>query len=548
MEARLNEEGVWELPPLEDILAKGGHIWMQNGFSEKKRAQRREQATGEYKLYQRVVEQWRQGISYHFIGKEVGKADTVVRAWIEKHQLPNILAGIVYKKRKGKKIDIPDVPNNDLLRVIGVCLATTRHHGVYKQRWTYEKSDPADPALEYARRTLTAAFGESSFHEHVKRTLKKTDIFYQIIFQSIAFFEYYNAATRDSTQVPLKQMPILETRLAFVEGFCQGSLTVENEHRRGRYETPAPTGLVIIKKTTPEGVSILEQVAILLNDLGCYPYVGIHPHMSILQITDPDDVTRLLAYGCVPASCRTAAEMIAAGTTGRRIKGQHVILQAHDATWALPKGLTPEVIAQKQEIAAHYGVSMNLVGEWYRDDSTPHIVHRRDRLEELRKKQGWKPAAQPPRLHAVDDEVVAFLQTTTKNEPMDRYIAQRYSPENVTFYAFVLQRAQIEKEQWSRWLMLPEEVLNTRLDRVAPITVTTNGTTYQLGWHALRNYCQIEGFRPYTSPADEWRSHLRRIRNCLPERLIQGQTRYVHDGLTFEIVEEEGKGRVVNIR
>ncbi|MDO8642772.1 MAG: hypothetical protein Q7R76_04275 [Candidatus Woesearchaeota archaeon] len=547
MEARLTEEGVWELPPLEEILVQGDQMWVQNGFSEKKRGQRREQVTEEYELYQRVVALWQQGISYHFIGKKVGKKGTVIRDWIGKHKLPNILAGIAYKKRRGRRIDIPEVPSNDLLRVIALCLATTRHNDVYKKRWTYEKNDPADPALEYARTVLTTAFGKGSFHEHVKGTVKKDYLFYQIIFQSVAFFEYYNAVTQNSTSLPWEQMPTLEAKLAFAEAYCQGSLTVENEYRRARQQAPTPTGVVIIKKTTPENVSILEQVALLLNDVGCYPYVGVLDKLTLLQITDPDDVTRLLAYDVVPAACLSAAEKIAIGKTGRRIKGQHMILQAHQATRALPQGLTPDVIEQKQEIADRYGIQMNMVGEWYRDDSTPRVVHRHAILGELRKKHRREPVPEPPRLHAIDNVVRRFLQTTPKNEPMCRYSAQRYSHEDATFYAFAFQRGQIEKEHWTRLLMLPEEVLHARLDRTTPITVTTNGTTYQLGWHALREYCRIEGFRPYASPADEWRSHLRTIRNCLPEHVTPEQTSYRHDGLTFTLAREGDMVKVTSI-
>lgn len=543
MEARLNEEGVWELPPLENILAKGGHIWMQNGFSEKKRAQRREQATGEYELYQRVVEQWRQGISYHFIGKEVGKADTVIRAWIERHQLPNILAGIVYKKRQGKKMNIPDVPNNDLLRVIGLCLATTRHHDMYKQRWTYEKNDPKHPALDYARDVLTAAFGEGSFHEHVKRTVKKPEIFYQIIFQSVAFFEYYNEVTGENTRVPLTQMPTLEARLAFVEGFCQGSVTVENEHRRGRYETPAPTGLVIIKKTTPEGVSILEQVALLLYERGCYPHVGVHNNMSVLQITDPDDARWLLEHGCVPASCTAAAEMIASSATGRRIRGQHVYLQAYEETVALPEGLTPDVIAKKKEIAARYNVPMNLIGEWHRGDSIPRIVHRRRLLESMRKRHDWEPES--PHQQATDDEPAA--PATLEKAPHHQYKTPRYTTEDKKLYSFALERSRNGGEL-SHLLRLPEKALHEHLDRIAPVTMTANGTTYQLSWQALRDYCRRERFQPYGASGEEWREHLRTIRDCLPQHLRPEKTTYQRDGFTFTMEPTEDKVVVTGIR
>jgi len=547
MKARLTEEGVWELPPLEEILVQGDQMWVQNGYPENKRTQRRKQVTVEYELYQRVVALWRHDISYHFIGKEVNKKGTIVRHWIENHKLPNVIAGIVYKARHREKIVIPEKPDNDILRVIAFCLAATRNHNVYKKRFTYEKDTPAHPALEYARRILAAAFGDGCFHEYVKQSLKKKEVSYRIIFQSVAFFEHYNAVTRNSTILPWTQMPTLEARLAFAEGFYQGSLIIKNESLRDRQCDPVPAEVGITKKNTPEGISILEQAAVLLNDLGCYPHVSTDNNLCAISVTDPDDVVLLMAYGCVPETCREAAERMVAKKTGRRIIGRHTVLQAHQATIALPKGPTHEVIEQKQEIANRYGVQLALVGEWYREDSTPLVVHRHARLEELRKKHGLEPVPEQPRLHAVDNEVRAFLRTTPENEQFCRYIAQRYSPDDAAFYAFALQRGQIEKENWPRWLMLPEEVLQARLDRAAPVTVTTNGTTYNLGWHALRDYCRIEGFLPYNSPAEEWRNHLRTIRNCLPEHVTPEQTMYEHDELTFTLALEGDVVKVTGI-
>lgn len=540
MEARLTEEGIWQLPPLEEILAEGERRWVQNSFSERKRAQRREQAAAEYELYERVITLWRQGISYHFIGKEVGKTDTVIRHWIEKGQLPNVLAGIVYKRRQGRTFEVPDVPNENILRVLGVILATTRHHGPYKSRWTYEKNNPAHPALEYARRILTDAFGDGSFHEHVKRTVKKPEIFYQIIFQSVSFFEHYNEVTGESTHVPQMQMPTLEARLAFVEAFCKGSLTVENEHRRGKHKTPPPAGLTIIKKTTPDSVSILEEIALLLYELGCYPHVGVHNNIAVLQITDPDDVKRLLKYGCVPASCTAAAEKIATNATGRRTRGQHVYLQAYDETVALPEGLTLEVIAKKKEIAARYGMPLNLVGEWYRGDSIPRIVYRRMLLEEMKERHDWEPVAER---RVAEDE---SLTTAPEKAPHRQYKTPRYTTEDQKLYGFALERSR-KGDGLSHLLRLPEKALHEHLDREAPVTVTADGTTYQISWSAIREYCHRERFRPDDATPDEWREHLRTIRDCLPHE-YKGQTTYRRGGFTFTLERAEDRVVVTGIR
>lgn len=548
MEAHITEEGIWELPPLEDIIAKGEHIWTRNSFTPAKSGQRREQAAQAYALYQRVIELWRQKMPYHFIGKEVGKRGTVIRCWIEKHQLPNALAEIVYKK-KDRRV-IPETADESMLRVIALILGTTRYHGRYKQRWSYEKTDPKDPVLEYARRTLTAAFGEGSFHDHVKQTTQKKDTFYPVIFQSVAFFEQYNAATKNGTRLPWEHMLTLEAKLAVAEAFCQVSLTTNHESHRDEHGRPATAGLVITKKNTPEGISLLEQVAVLLNDLGSYPFVSVSGNLSTLQVTDPDDVKYLLAMGCVPAACVPTAELIASGANRRHRRGQHIVLQAYRAAQALPKGLTPEVISQKQEIAARYGVSMSLVSEWYRGDSTPRIVQRDNILRNLRKKyadmQVQAPVQETP-LHAADEKVLAFLETKPEN-PVNEYLAQRYTSDGIALYAFAFERARVEKSDWPRWLMLPEEVLCGRLDRTAPIMVTSNGTTYQFSWQALRDYCGIEGFQPYGAPSDEWRSHLRRIRDCLPRQLRPGQTTHQHDGLTFTLAHAKDKVVVTDIR
>jgi hypothetical protein len=325
-----------QVPPLEDIASK---FVLHSRITQRKKSEIDKGINGLEKEYQMLCEIIGSSESDDSLASRYGIMPKTVARY-RQGDVPDRMNRLLNEQ----KYNFPETPSNDVAALLGIILSNTRANVKMKPVFSLAEDDPY---YDRSISLLNNIFGTKSFSKS-SRFGKEVFIFkpVKVMADLVELTDYYRC-------IPMQYLSSISENIEFLRPWIGPK---NFDVSKGNYSLRI--------KRRQKGDSFLDDLPVVLANVGTFPSFNKSKGWTNIQLSDPDDFRILYSLGLLDPEI--AKEM----KRFMRKPGHHRILRAYDAL--MDNGtIPPEEIASKR-----------LVEDW-KSGREPYIVQRRNALQTL---------------------------------------------------------------------------------------------------------------------------------------------------------------------